>query len=423
MTIAVRRLLAEHRERGDSATTGAIAQRAADALDARETRRLRRVINATGVVLHTNLGRAPLAETARAAVIDAMGYSTTEFDLRTGRRGARTSHVSELVAELCGAESATAVNNGAAALMLTIDAIARGGEVIVSRGELVEIGGAFRLPDIIVRTGARLVEVGTTNRTRPSDYEQAIGPDTRLILKVHASNFRMVGFTSDVGIDALGRLGREHGIPVALDAGSGLIVHEDDGPVGPLSEEPAVRAAIADGADLVLFSGDKLLGGPQAGLIVGRRELVDRCARSPLARALRIDKLQIAALEATLKEHLRADAPDRIPAIAMMRADEAELRSRCEALRATLGGARGIDVEVVADEAVVGGGAAPERPLPTTVVLIGATDPDHLLARLRTCDPPVIARISADRVALDLRTVPVSDDELLGGLVLDALVG
>jgi L-seryl-tRNA(Ser) seleniumtransferase len=400
-----------------------VARRAAAMLEARAARGIRPVLNATGVVLHTNLGRAPLSVEARAAVLGAAGYATTEFDLATGRRGARTAHVSELAAELCDAEAATAVNNGAAALMLAIDALARGGEVIVSRGELVEIGGEFRLPDIIARAGARLVEVGTTNRTRVEDYRDAIGSDTRLILKVHPSNFRMVGFTADADVDGLARLGAEHALPVVLDAGSGLIAHGADAPREALADEPAIRAAIAQGADLVIFSGDKLLGGPQAGLLVGRRDLVERCARSPLARVVRIDKLQIAALEATLRAHLRGTAETEVPALQMMALDLEQLQRRSERLADTLRDAGGGTIEVTASDGVVGGGAAPERALPSCVLAIACEDADRLLAELRRCDPPVIARIVDDRVLLDLRTVPATEDEMLARLVATALRG
>ena len=403
----------------------AVLAAAVDALERRRSGGVRRVINATGVVVHTNLGRAPLSAAARAAVLDATGYASVEFDLESGTRGSRTAHAGRLAAELCGAQSGTAVNNGAAALLLAVAALASGREVIVSRGELVEIGGSFRLPEIIASSGARLVEVGTTNRTRAEDYRRAIGPDTGMILKVHRSNFRLVGFTEDAELAELVALGVEHGVPVVLDAGSGLV---DDVASAGLPDEPEVRRSVAAGTDLVLFSGDKLLGGPQAGLIVGSSEAVERCRRAPLARALRIDKLQIAALEATLLAHLRAPVPLDVPTIGMLHADPAELERRAHALAAAIGvapvgveagveAAAEVVVEVVALDGVVGGGAAPGIALPSAGVRVRRARAAGLAAALRAQDPPVVTRVEEDSVLLDVRTIAPDEDELVAAAV------
>jgi L-seryl-tRNA(Ser) seleniumtransferase len=394
---------------------------AVDALERRRRHGVQRVINATGVVVHTNLGRAPLSEAARAAVGEASGYASVEYDLETGTRGSRTAHVGMLAAELCGAETGTAVNNGAAALLLAVAGLAGGREVIVSRGELVEIGGSFRLPEIIAAGGAKLVEVGTTNRTRLADYRRAIGPDTGMILKVHRSNFRLVGFTEDTELGELVALGAEHELPVVFDAGSGLI--DDDASAG-IPDEPEVRAAVASGADLVLFSGDKLLGGPQAGLIVGNSDAVERCRTAPLARALRIDKLQIAALEATLLAHLRTTVPLEVPVIGMLHADPEELRRRAAALKAMLTAAvPGVSVEAVALDGVVGGGAAPGISVASHGIRIRGPQATHLASRLREQDPPVIVRVEDDGVLLDVRTIHPTDEELVVGALQRCLQG
>lgn len=387
----------------DTVLAGALA-----ALELRRGSGVRRVINATGVVVHTNLGRAPLSDAARAAVMAASGYANVEYDLATGGRGSRTARVGLLAAELCGAEAGTAVNNGAAALLLAVAALAGGREVIVSRGELVEIGGSFRLPEIIAAGGATLVEVGTTNRTRVEDYRRAIGPGTGMILKVHPSNFRLIGFTEDADLLELAALGAEHGLPVVFDAGSGLI--DDDASAG-IPDEPEVRAAVATGAGLVLFSGDKLLGGPQAGLLVGARDAVERCRTAPLARALRIDKLQVAALEATLLAHLRTPVPLEVPVIGMLHADDEVLRRRADALAGAL--ARAVPdaaVVTVALEGVVGGGAAPGVAVTSHGIRIGGPHATRLAARLREQDLPVIVRVVDDGVLLDVRTIDAGDE-------------
>jgi len=374
--------------------------------------RLRRVLNATGVIVHTNLGRAPLAATARAAVErTAAGYSNLELDLDTGARGSRHDHVAGLLAALTGAEDAIAVNNCAGATLLAAAALAGPGrEVIVSRGQLVEIGGGFRVPDVIAQAGARLVEVGTTNRTRRADYVRAIGEDTGAILRAHPSNFRQLGFVQEVEIEELCELG----VPVIDDVGSGVLAGE----LELLREEPAVRRSVQAGAALVCFSGDKLLGGPQAGLIVGQADAVAAARAHPLARALRLDKLSLAALEATLQLYRDPERARReIPVLAMLTADEETLRARAARLAAAIG----TPAVVVAATARVGGGALPllELPGPAVAVALPGVSADDLAARLRAADPPVVGRIEDGRLLLDPRTL--ADDEL--PLVAQALAG
>ncbi len=360
---------------------------------------LRRVVNATGVVLHTNLGRAPLAPAAVARVAEvAAGYSNLEYDLERGERGSRGAHVEPLLRELGGAEAALAVNNNAAAVMLALAALAGSGEVLVSRGELVEIGGSFRIPEILAHSGATLVEVGTTNRTRLGDYAEAIGERTTAILRVHQSNFRIVGFTERPEAAELAALARERGIAIVDDLGSGALAE--------VHGEPPVGAAVAAGADLVCCSGDKLLGGPQAGLLFGRAAAVERCRRHPLARAMRLDKLQLAALEATLRLH-RDQGPGALPAPAMIEAPERELRLRAEAMAAAIGPAAAVG----RGGGAPGGGSLADVTLEGPVCRVdpGAAGADALLARLREGEPPVIARIAEGRVVLDPRTM--SDEE------------
>jgi L-seryl-tRNA(Ser) seleniumtransferase len=360
--------------------------------------RLRRVLNATGVIVHTNLGRAPLPEAALAAVARAAaGYSNLEFDLESGERGSRHDHVEGLLQDLTGAEAAIAVNNCAGATLLAAAALAGPGrEVIVSRGQLVEIGGGFRVPEVIAQAGARLVEVGTTNRTRRSDYARAIGDATGAILRAHPSNFRQLGFVQEVEIEELCELG----VPVIDDVGSGLLADE----LAVLREEPPVRRSVRAGAALVCFSGDKLLGGPQAGLIVGRADAVAAARAHPLARALRLDKLGLAALEATLQLYRDPEQARReIPVLAMLTVADDVLRARAERLAAATGG------EVVDATARVGGGALPLLELPGPAVALPG-NAEALAARLRAADPPVIGRIEAGRLLLDPRTL--ADDEL-----------
>jgi L-seryl-tRNA(Ser) seleniumtransferase len=356
---------------------------------------LRRVLNATGVVVHTNLGRAPLAAAARDAVARvADGYSNLELDVETGRRGSRQDHVEGLLRELTGAEAALAVNNCAAATLLAAAALAGGRELVVSRGQAIEIGGAFRIPDVVAQAGARLVEVGTTNRTRLADYAAALGPETAAILRAHPSNFRTLGFVESVAIEPLCGLG----VPVIDDIGSGVLA--DD--IAMLADEPPVRRSVRAGAAVVCFSGDKLLGGPQAGLLVGAHDAVEACRRHPLARAMRIDKLSLAALEATLALYRDPEqARAAIPVLAMLTADEDALAARAERLAAATGGA------VIRAVARVGGGALPLLELhgPAVALDPGPGGADTLAAALRAGDPPLIGRIQDDRLLLDPRTL------------------
>ncbi len=380
-------------------STEAIAAAAGAHLAHLTTPSLRRVINATGVVLHTNLGRAPLAPAAVARVTEiAAGYSNLEYDLASGQRGSRGAHVEGLLRELSSAEAAISVNNNAAAVMLALAALAGDGEVLVSRGELVEIGGSFRIPEILAHSGATLVEVGTTNRTHLADYAAAIGPRTTAILRVHQSNFRIVGFTEQPAAAELAALVRERGIAMVDDLGSGAL--------GEVHDEPTVGAAVAAGADLVCCSGDKLLGGPPAGILFGRPETVERCRQHPLARAMRLDKLQLAALEATLRAH-RDEGPAALPALAMIDASEEELQRRAEAMADAIGGS----AEVGRESGAPGGGSLADVALegPACLVDPGELGADAVLARLREHDPPVIARIVRGRVVLDPRTM--SDEE------------
>jgi L-seryl-tRNA(Ser) seleniumtransferase len=378
---------------------------------------LRRVINATGVVLHTNLGRAPLSDRARRAVADeAAGYCTLEYDTVTGRRGRRGAHAEELLAELTGAEAALVVNNCAAAALLVLSALARGGEAIVSRGELVEIGGDFRVPDVLAQSGTTLVEVGTTNRTKLSDYERAIGERTRLILRVHPSNYRVVGFTSAPTLAEVASLARGAGLLLYEDAGSGALV--DLAPLG-LEGEPVIRESVAAGADVVTFSGDKLLGAAQAGLVVGRREVVERLRRHPLYRALRADKLSLAALQATLLAYRRGSHVTEVPALRMLSAAREEIKARAEAFAEALrarAGTTPLRVEVVEGRSAVGGGSAPTTHPVTALVALAheSLSASALDAALRGAPTPVVARILDGRVLLDLRTVAADEEpELL----------
>jgi L-seryl-tRNA(Ser) seleniumtransferase len=378
---------------------------------------LRPVINATGVVLHTNLGRAPLSTEALNSLREAAaGYSNLEYDLAAGARGKRDVHTARLVAELVGAEAAIVVNNNAAAVFLVLHALAGGGEVIVSRGELIEIGDGFRIPDIMAASGVRLREVGTTNRTRLADYERAIGPDTRLLLRVHPSNFRVVGFTAQPSLEELVALGRKHHLAVYEDLGSGCLV--DLAAMG--IDEPVARASFGAGVSVVSFSGDKLLGGPQAGIIAGKKDVVERIRRNPLFRALRVDKLTIAALEATLRAYLRG-APDEVPAMRMIRLPAEAIRRRAEGFLARMGSdaaAASAQFEIIEGTSVVGGGSTPGQSLPTFLVSVrsGRHSAAALETRLRRPAaelPPVVARIEDDRLVLDLRTVFPEQEEAL----------
>ena len=369
---------------------------------------LRPVINATGVVIHTNLGRAPLADAAieRVASI-ARGYSNLEYDLGTGRRGSRTIHAESLITAITGAEAALVVNNNAAAIMLILSGLASGREVVISRGELVEIGGGFRIPDVMRQSGAMLREVGTTNRTRINDYAASAAAATAILLRVHPSNFRIEGFTERPTLAELTGLSRAIGVPVVEDLGSGCLT--DD-----LAGEPSVQASIAAGVDVVCFSGDKLLGGPQCGIIAGRRALIDRLRTHPLMRALRADKITFALLEATLSEYQAGRAATAIPVQRMLHMTAEEIETRAQALADALA-SNGWRVAMMSGSSAVGGGSAPGLQLPTVLLAI-ARDGEATEATerwLRSLDPPVVARIEHDRVVLDLRTVlPGQDTEL-----------
>ncbi len=384
------------------------------AVKARTAPTLIPVVNATGVIIHTNLGRAPLSHAARQAILDvALGYSNLEYDLAEGQRGSRYAHAAALLAELTGAEAGLVVNNNAAAVTLILAALCAGRDVLISRGELVEIGGGFRIPDVLRQSGARLVEVGTTNRTYARDFEAAITPDTAAILTVHASNFRVVGFTHAPSRDELAALAHERGLWLIDDIGSGALL---DTTAYGLAPEPRPQASLQAGADLVAFSGDKLLGGPQAGLIVGRRELVERLQRFPLTRALRVDKLTLAALHATLLHYRRREI-DQIPVWAMVGAAREDLRARAEGWAAALAG-RGVAADVVSAQSTVGGGSLPGETLPSVALALSVPSPDAMASRLRAGTPPVVARIEADRLLFDPRTVlPEQDDALLAALL------
>ncbi len=381
---------------------------------------LRPVINATGVIIHTNLGRAPLSAARAAVAAAAQGYSNLEYDLPEGRRGHRIDHVERLLCELTGAESGLVVNNNAGAVLLALAGLAQGRGVLISRGQLVEIGGGFRIPDVMARSGARLIEVGTTNRTHRADYERALQqePDVALILRAHHSNFRIVGFTTEVGIGELVELGARYGVPVMDDLGSGALL--DTSAFG-LAHEPMVQESVEAGAAVVCFSGDKLLGGPQAGIIVGRAEFVDPLKRHPLARALRVDKLCLAALQATLLHYLRGEATRDVPVWRMIGASVAEIDRRARRWRRRLRRV-GIEAVLVDGRSTVGGGSLPGETLPTRLVALPVADPDGVAAALRAADPPVVARIEDDRLLLDPRTVLPEEEEPLLRAVQQAVV-
>jgi L-seryl-tRNA(Ser) seleniumtransferase len=369
---------------------------------------LRPVINATGVILHTNLGRAPLAESAIQRIAEvAGGYSNLEFDIAAGERGKRDVHVERLFSRLLNQDGVSGirtvvVNNCAAAVMLALNTLAEGGDVIVSRGELVEIGGSFRVPDVMAKSGAVLREVGTTNRTRLADYENAITEKTRLLLRVHRSNFAIIGFTEQPSLEELAALGRKHNIPVMEDLGGGAMI-----PLRALGvNESGVMDSLRAGADLITYSGDKMLGGPQAGLLSGREALIKRVRSNPLFRALRVDKLTYSALEATLMEYIRQNH-DAIPFARMMRLSAQEIRSRAENMQKQLADAVHLKTAIISGESLVGGGSAPTSSLPTFLLAVTADSlsADELAARLRRNDPPIVARVEEGRVLLDLRTV------------------
>ena len=392
---AARKVVARAREqiqRGDD--PGDLAALLQNELDAAHTPHLRRVINATGVIVHTNLGRAPLAEAALDRVREiARGYSNLEYDLQSGARGSRQDHVAGILRRLTGAEAALVVNNNAAAVMLALAALAEGREVLVSRGELIEIGDGFRIPDVLARSGAILREIGTTNRTRAADYDRAVGPETALLLRVHQSNFRVLGFTEQPSVKELAAVARRHELPLVDDLGSGALARVED--------EPSVRASLEAGADLVCFSGDKLLGGPQAGIVVGSAELVERLRRHPLQRAVRADKLTLAALEGTLTLYLDPERATReVPVLRMAGESAAGVRARADRLAELVGG------EVEETVARIGGGALPLAELPSFACAVE----EELAAGLRAGESPVVAVVRDGRLLLDCRTL--SDAEM-----------
>jgi L-seryl-tRNA(Ser) seleniumtransferase len=379
---------------------------------------IRRVINATGVIIHTNLGRAPLSEAAREAIVAASGSANLEYSLETGKRGRRGSRVEQLLIELTGAEDAIVVNNCAAAAFFVLTVFAAGGEVVISRGELVEIGGDFRVPDVLQQSGAKLREVGTTNRTKLADYEKAIGKDTRMLLRVHPSNYRIVGFTETPTVAELANLARKNKVLLFEDIGSGALI--DLSEFG-LADEPVVSRSISDGADLVSFSGDKLLGGLQAGIIAGKRELIEKLRKHPLHRALRVDKITLAALEATLDSYQRGKAIEEIPVLRALAMTSDEVRKRAEQLIKSIGKVSDPTVDILDGKSVIGGGAAPAVHPKTALIAISHK---HLSAedierRLRMSGPPVIARIEDGRVLIDLRTVDPVDEPHIAKAIKD----
>ncbi len=395
---ARQRILAGEAYIGDDALWADIVAR----LEAAVQPTLRPVINATGVILQTNLGRAPLSD----AVLEAMrrageGYTNLEYDLEAGERGSRYVHAEALLCRLTGAEAGLLANNNAGAVLLALSALARGHEVIISRGQLVEIGGGFRIPEVMAQSGARLVEVGTTNRTYIDDYEGAITPETAALMRVHASNFRLAGFCCQPSLDELVELAHRRGLPLIDDVGSGTLL--DTAPYG-LAHEPTVQESVAAGADMVTFSGDKLLGGPQAGIMVGRRDLVARLRRHPLTRALRVDKTTIAGVQANLLHYLKGEAAREIPIWRMLAATPDEVATRARALIAALGEA-GARCEVIGGHSMIGGGSLPGESLPTALIAVSVDAPSEAARALRLGDPAVVARVQEERLLLDLRTV------------------
>lgn len=409
------------RDEGEAPGIPGIAEVAARASTAasRLTRAgLRPVINATGVIIHTNLGRAPLSKSAIEAVARVAAYSNLEYDLEAGQRGSRYLHAGDLLRRVTGCEDALVVNNNAAALVLALGALAPGKEVVVSRGQLVEIGGGFRIPEIMQQSGATLVEVGTTNRTYLDDYKDAITPDTAMLMRIHASNFRVVGFTTQPDVREMAALAHEHGLLMVDDVGSGALI--DTARYG-LAPEPMVQTSLQDGADLVLFSGDKLLGGPQCGIITGKESVVARLKKHPLARALRVDKITLAALEATLLHYLKGEVEREVPVWKMVSMSEAILRQKAESWAERLN-ASGAVATVEKGESAIGGGSLPGETLPTWLVTIrveqaggagGEQSAGHLAEQLRYADPPIITRLERGALLIDPRTVQEDEEEIL----------
>ena len=375
---------------------------------------LKPVINAAGVILHTNLGRAPLSrEAMQAAQVVAQGYSTLEYDLERGRRGSRLVHAEAILQRLTGAEAAVVVNNNAAAVLLVLSALARRRGVVIARSQLVEIGGGFRVPDVMKQSGARLVEVGATNRVHLSDYQAVLEENPALFLRAHRSNFKIIGFTSEPGLDEIVQVAHSAGLPVVDDLGSGSLL--DTARFG-LAHEPMVQESLAAGADLVCFSGDKLLGGPQAGIVIGRGDLIAKLKKHPLARAIRMDKIGLAALSATLLHYLKDEAEQQVPIWRMISASEEQIRRRAEAWQEALG--QGL---VIRAESTVGGGSLPGETMPTYLLALDVRSPDRFLASLRHGSPPVIARLQEDRAVFDPRTVLPEQDPTLLAVLTQAL--
>jgi L-seryl-tRNA(Ser) seleniumtransferase len=395
------------RKGGSLPEIGLILNRAEETISGWTAPTLKPVINGTGVIIHTNLGRAPLSSAAIQAMSEvAKGYSNLEYNLDRGQRGTRLVHAEELLVRLTGAEAALVVNNNAAAVLLCLTALAKRCRVLISRTQLVEIGGGFRIPDVMIQSGAKLVEIGTTNRVHLRDYQQAIDEQPiKLIMRAHRSNFAIIGFHTEPGLDEVAQVARAESIPLVEDLGSGTLIETEN---FGLSHEPTIQESLALGADLVTFSGDKLLGGPQAGLIVGRADLVKKLKSHPLARAIRADKLALAALSATLTHYLRDETLREIPVWQMIAATEGELRDRVSRWVELIG-----EGNAVQGESAVGGGSLPGQTLPTTLLALGGADPNRLLASLRETDPPVIARIQNDRVVIDPRTVLPKQDPIL----------
>jgi L-seryl-tRNA(Ser) seleniumtransferase len=412
----VRAVLADCRERARATnewsrpSTERLIDELTHRIEATSRPALRRVVNGTGVIVHTNLGRAPLSAAALEALERvARGYSNLEYDLGAGQRGSRHEHVTSMLRTLTGAESALVLNNNAAGLLLVLSTLAQEREVVISRGQLVEIGGGFRIPDVLRQSGARLIEVGTTNRTYASDYQRALGPETALLLRVHSSNFRVIGFVHEPSLDELATLAHEGGHWLVDDLGSGSLL--DTSAFG-LRREPMVQESVAAGADLVAFSGDKLLGGPQCGIVVGRAELIDRLKRHPLTRALRPDKLTLAALGATLQHYLRGEAVECVPVWRMIAASPVSIEARASRLARLL--PPGYSATLLDGQSAIGGGALPGELLPTRLLALqGPISADRLALSLRNADPPIVGRIERGSFALDLRTVLPEEDELL----------
>jgi L-seryl-tRNA(Ser) seleniumtransferase len=414
---AVDKARADIKRGGDAPSLDQVVDRARELLDERNQQYLQPVINATGVLIHTNLGRVPLGQRQLDAISEiAGGYSNLEYDLTAGRRGSRYSHASDLAKALTGAEAALVVNNNAAAVLLTLAALATDKEVIISRGELIEIGGEFRMPDVMSMSGTRLVEVGTTNRTHLTDYERAITVDTGALLKVHPSNYRVTGFTAEVQLRELVKLARGRGIPLVFDAGSGYVEVPDA--ASWAAGEPAIDDALAQGVDIITFSGDKLLGGPQAGIIAGRTDLLQRIAKHPLVRALRVDKMTLAGLEATLRAHLEGRVED-LPLWSLALTSADELRSRAERVAGRVT-SDDLKVEAIPTVSVAGGGSLPGEELGSWGVALAHAEKsvDEMQRQLRASSPPVIGRIEDERLILDLRSVFPEDLDTLIEIVV-----